>query len=205
MNKTLHTYGDSHAIHYGGWNKIKIDNLNILTNHLPGKLMYSFGRDMIDVVNNVKDGDMICFCFGEIDCRCHIHKYKSNWSSVIDDVVKNYFICIRKNINKFQNLKVFVFNVVPQLERELPQNAWIEAGNGLPTLGTDEDRKKYTLYMNSKLKEYCEEYKYVFFNVYDKYADERGYLRMELSDRNCHISNSIYMQEFLVNYLNQTL
>jgi len=200
---TLHTYGDSHAAHYGGWNKIKIDGLDIKLNHIPGKLMYSFGRDMMNVVNGVCLDDMVCFCFGEIDCRCHIHKYELNWKTTIDDIIIKYFQNIKINVDKFNNIKVLVFNVVPPLERELPENLWIEKGNGLPSLGSDEDRKKYTLYMNTKINEFCEKYGYVFFNIYDKYVNKRGYLSVELSDGNCHINNPIYMQEFLLNLINK--
>lgn len=201
----LHTFGDSHAIHYGGWDKINISGLTIIMNHLPGKLMYSFGRDRMSVVSsfNVVDDDMVCFCFGEIDCRCHINKFEPNWKKTIDDVVENYFINICDNVKLYKNLQVLVFNVVPPLERESPEYLWIEKGNGLPSLGTDVDRKKYTLYMNEKISENCVKYNYIFFNVYEKYINEKDYLREDLSDGNCHIKNPIYMEEFLINLLNK--
>jgi hypothetical protein len=201
MSKILHTYGDSHATkEYGGWNKININDLYIITNHIPGKLMFSFGRDQMIVVGNIKENDIVCFCFGEIDCRCHINNYEPNWETNIDSIVENYFITISKNV-KDKNLIVFVFNVVPPVERELPINNWLSVGAGLPALGTDEDRKKYTVYMNKKIKEYCEKFNYVFFDVYDKYIDEKGFLKRELSDTNCHISNPIYIEEFLKKYI----
>ena len=50
MNNILHTYGDSHASHHGGWERITIPGLMIKINHLTGKLMHSFGRDSMDVV-----------------------------------------------------------------------------------------------------------------------------------------------------------
>lgn len=203
--RTLHTYGDSHATRYGAWDKINIDGLKININHLGGKLMYSFGRDMLKVVSNINDGDIICFCFGEIDCRCHINKYEPNWEKNIDDVVENYFICIQKNVENFKNVKVFIYNVVPQLERELEYNKWTEIGAELPAMGTDKDRKKYTLYMNDKLREYCEKYDYVFLDVYNKYINEKGFLNEKLSDTNCHIKDPIYVKEFIVNYLNKTI
>jgi hypothetical protein len=51
------------------------------------------------------------------------------------------------------------------------------------------------------LKEKCFEKGYVFFDVYDKYADENGFLRKDLSDDNVHIRNGIYITEFINNYL----
>jgi len=201
MSKILHTYGDSHATHYGGWNEININGLTIKINHIPGKLMYSFGRDELIVVNNVKDNDMVCFCFGEIDCRCHINKYEPNWKNNIDGIVEKYFINIQKNVNKYNNLIVFVYNIVPPLERELPENFWVEKGNHIPTLGTDIDRKKYTLYMNEMLLKYCDIYNYTFLNVYDKYVNNKGFLNIEYADNNCHIKNPIFIKEFLINFI----
>ena len=203
MNKIIHTYGDSHATHYGAWDKITIPNLTVSINHFPGKLMYSFGRDSMDVVKNINENDMVCFCFGEIDCRCHINKFEPDWGKTIDDVVENYFINIKKNVEKYKNLTTFVFNIVPPLERELPENFSAEYynGNPIPALGSDIDRRKYTLYMNDKLKEYCKIYDYIFLNVYDNYVNEKGFISTEFSDGNCHINNPIYVEEFLMNFL----
>lgn len=200
-NLTLHTYGDSHAAKYGSWDKINISGLNIKINHLGGKLMFSFGRDKLNVVNNVANGDMVCFCFGEIDCRCHINKYEPDWQKNVDLLVEKYFANIVENVKKCENITVFVYNVVPPLERELDINKWVEIGNELPSLGTDEDRKKYTNYMNIKLKENCVKHNFIFFDVYNKYANDKGFLNQEYSDGNCHINNPIYMKEFLMDFL----
>jgi hypothetical protein len=195
----LHTYGDSHASEWGSWNKLGIQGLEVKINHIQGKLMYSFGRDEMEVVD-VKD-DMVIFCFGEIDCRCHINKYEPQWAENIDGIVEKYFEVIKKNIDG-KNLNVFVYNVVPPLERELPENFHTEIGNLLPSLGSDQDRKRYTLYMNERLRDCCRKYGYTFFDVYYKYVNKRGFLSTEYSDGNCHIKNPVFMREFLLNYFN---
>ena len=94
---TLHTYGDSHATHFGGWDGVTIDTIRISTNHLIGKLAYSFGRDKIQVVKGVNENDIILFCFGEIDCRCHINKYEPDWKLSIDNLIDTYFDTIKLN------------------------------------------------------------------------------------------------------------
>jgi len=198
---TIHTYGDSHASHHGGWSNIQNENIKINMNHFEGKLAFSFGRNEMRVVNNVNAGDIVIFCFGEIDCRCHINKYEPNWKESIDNLVESYFENIYRNIIGIDGLTVCVYNVVPPLERENPLNLWTEVWaneKGVPATGTDEDRKKYTEYMNLKLKENCEKYSFIFFDFYQKYSDNNGFLKRELSDNNCHIKNPIYIEEFIL-------
>ena len=74
----FHTYGDSHASKHGSWDRVNLDEVNIVINWLGPKTMYSFGRDkeMIIKRNEIGDNDFVCFCFGEIDCRAHINKYE---------------------------------------------------------------------------------------------------------------------------------
>lgn len=194
----FHTYGDSHASsEHGGWGTISIKGLSFNTNWLGPKLMYSFSKDKKKVVRDVDQNDIICFCFGEIDCRCHINKFEPNWEETIDVLVKNYFETIKLNVGLHNPSLVYVYNVVPPIEREKPKNLGLEGKSILPSLGTDEDRKKYTIYMNSKLKEFCKINGYIFLDVYNKYIDKNGFLIDELSDNNCHIKNPIYIIEFL--------
>jgi len=47
------------------------------------------------------------------------------------------------------------------------------------------------------LKEQCLLNDFIFFDIYDKYTDDRGFLKNELSDGNVHIDNPIYIKEFL--------
>jgi hypothetical protein len=189
---SIHTIGDSHS--GGGWT-------DIIQHHLGAILCYSFGKEKLnrcDIRNfNIIDGDTIVFCFGEIDCRCHIHKHVTDttpYRDIINNIVDNYFDAIELNISTSQiNLKnVCVYNVVPPIQR---YNTW--ENPEYPYLGTDEERKNYVLYFNEKLKEKCNEKAYIFFDVYDKYTDENGFLQKELSDGNVHIGNGCYINEFI--------
>lgn len=189
---TIHTIGDSHS--YYGWN-------GVINHHLGPILCYSFGKDILsrcDIRNfNIKNGDSIVFCFGEIDCRYHIHKHVSETNSfmnIIDNIVDNYFKAIELNINLLNlSLKnICVYNVVPPVQKHMTGE-----NEKYPFLGSDEERKIYTLYFNKKLKEKCNEYKYIYFDVYEKYIDENGYLRKDLSDGHVHILNGIYITNFI--------
>jgi hypothetical protein len=189
---SIHTIGDSHS--YNGWT-------GIINHHLGPRLCHSFGRDKLyccDIRNcNLKDGDTIIFSFGEIDCRCHIHKHineTTTYQAIINDIVENYFEAIKLNITNSQvKLKnVCVYNVVPPIQQyNTCENPYF------PYLGTDEERKTYVLYFNKKLKEKCIENNYIFFDIYDKYIDENGFLRKDLSDGNVHIKDGLSITQFI--------
>jgi hypothetical protein len=110
----IHTFGDSHS--YNGFSNIP----NILTHHLGPKLCFSIGRDGINIKDgyNVNNGDTVIFCFGEIDCRCHIHKHiteGADYKQIIDIIVTNYFKQIQTAVNTFNNINTVIYNVVPPI------------------------------------------------------------------------------------------
>ena len=130
-------------------------------------------------------------------------KFKPNWTDAIDNIVNTYFDTIKLNVGNHSKELVFVYNVVPPVEREHPDNIWMIGKSALPSLGTDEDRKMYTIYMNQKLKEKCLETGLRFFDVYNKYINNDGFLTSELSDNNCHIKNNIHIKEELIKILDE--
>jgi hypothetical protein len=187
---TIHTFGDSHS--KLGWEGIH----NLSVHHLGAKLCYSFGRDGIDLKNfKVEENDTVIFCYGEIDCRCHIQKYLTNdtdYINIIDKIVDEYFKQIKFSTSCFNNIKICVYNVVPAVEKEYASSC-IE----FPYLGTNNERKQYVLYFNKKLKEKCSEYGYIFFDIYNKYIDDNGFLNRNLSDDSVHIRDGIFIRKFL--------
>jgi hypothetical protein len=198
----IYTFGDSHAV--SGWKEL-YDILNdyLLLYGIGPRLCYSFGRDGLDLLNireaNVQNDDIVIFCFGEIDLRCNIQKYitkENTYDKIIDTMVEKYFVAIEKNVKQFEHLNICIYNVVPTVQKyntfEYPNH---------PFMGTDEERKIYVKYFNSKCKEYCNKYGYTFFDVYHKYCDRNGYLNKEYSDDNVHIEKSIFIVYFLYNYL----
>lgn len=186
----VHTFGDSHS--YYGWNNIP----NILTHHLGPKLCFSIGRDGINIKDdyNVNNGDTVIFCFGEIDYRCHIHKHITegiDYKQIIDIIVTNYFKQIQIAVNTFNYINTVIYNVVPPIQKHT-----VVENSEYPFLGTDEERKAYALYFNGKLKQNCIEYKFIFFDIYNKYIDGNGFLDKSLSDGNVHIRDGIHIKQF---------
>ncbi len=189
---TIHTIGDSHS--GSGWT-------NIIRHHLGPVLCYSFGQEKLNRCDirdyNIQDGDTIIFCLGEIDCRCHVNKHIKDtitYQDIINNIVNNYFEAIQLNVSISQlKLKnVCVYNVIPPIQR---YNTW--ENPEFPYLGSDEERKQYVLYFNEKIKEKCIEKGYIFFDVYNHYSDENGFLRKDLSDGTVHINDGIHISNFI--------
>ena len=194
---SIHTIGDSHS--YFGWSE------GVIKHHIGPLLCYTIGiqkLDRLDIRNyNIYDGDTIIFCLGEVDCRCHIHKHITDiltYEMIIDDIINNYFEAIDLNIT-ISNIKfkhICVYNVVPPVKKnDTSEN------QEFPFLGTDEERKSYVLYFNKKIKEKCIEYNYIFFDVYNDYSCENGYIINNLSDGHVHIKDSTYITNFINKYL----
>jgi hypothetical protein len=182
----VHTFGDSHC--NGAFESFK----SIKRHHLGAILCHSFGREKLNRLNikdyDVKENDTCIFSFGEIDCRCHIKKHitqNKSYKNIIDEIVQNYFNAIEINIKQYNNLNIYVYNVVP-----VPQlfNTWND--EGYPFIGTDEERKSFVLYFNKKIEENCKIYNFKFFNIYDKYIDKDGYLNKKYSDDHVHVANN---------------
>tara|TARA_B110000483_G_C17978459_1_gene458765 strand:- start:103 stop:705 length:603 start_codon:yes stop_codon:yes gene_type:complete len=198
----IHTFGDSHASNtISGWK----DCNDIITHHLGAKLCYTFGREILNLCDirkyDINDGDSLIFCFGEIDCRCHVHKHitaTTSYRDVIDSIIDSYITAININIyNSDINFKnICIYNVVPPIER---YNTYENIEQ--PYLGSDQERKQYVLYFNEILRDKCNENKWVFFDIYNKYIDNNGYLNKQLSDGNVHIKNGIHIQAFITNNL----
>ena len=191
----LHTFGDSHC--QWGWNCIP----NVISHHFGPKLCFSIGRDGIYIQTgyNVSNGDTVIFSFGEVDCRCHIHKHittDNDYTKIIDAIVTNYFVQIKKAVDVFDTLTTAIYNIVPPIQKyNTPEDP------DYPFLGTDEERKEYVLYFNYKLKQMCAEYNFIFIDVYNDYSDNNGFLNKSLSDGKVHIGDAQYLRLFVENNL----
>lgn len=192
---TIHTFGDSHSIF--PWKDINIKGVEIKCNHLGPRLMYSIGRDGFDISNyGINEQDIIIFCFGEIDCRRHVYKYKENYKQNIDMMVANYFKMIDSNKERFPNIRICIYNVIPPVrKKDAPVNPLF------PHSGTDAERKAYVEYANMKLREYCKNKGYTFFDIYNAYIDKYGFLNNKFKDGSVHIKNPIYIIKFIIDNL----
>ena len=195
---TIHTFGDANC--YCGWHGVN-------SHYIGPEFCYSFGRRNLskyDIMKyDVKRGDTIVLCFGERDCKYFIHQHiketRLTYQQIIDDTVEKYFETIHLKITYAQiELKhVCIYNVIPPVYRD---NTFDSCFYEMPS---NEEKKKYTLYFNKKLKEKCDEYGFIFFDIYDKYVNMDGYLDANLSDNRNYIKNGKYINEFRQKYLDE--
>lgn len=176
----IYTIGDSHAWHC--WLKVA----GVETRQIGPMTMYRFGQSHPIVVRDIPQDSMCIFCWGEIDCRCHVHKYQP-YTECIDGLVKNYIEVIKENQALVPN--IWIFNVVPPPRRKDA----ISENPAFPFLGTDEERLSYVRYMNQRLKEAWPK----FIDVYEHYCDKDGFLDMPKSDYHVHIAD----ERPLINWL----
>jgi len=184
-NKVIYTVGDSHCWH--AWLKIP----GVITRGMGPMTMYHFGLSRVNVVEGIPEDAIVCFCWGEIDCRCHVHKYQP-WQETIDKLVENYLYTIGLNAKTHKN--VWIYNVVPP-----PRKAKTPENPGFPFLGTDEERLAYVKYMNEKLKQGG----YPFVDIYDKLCDQDGFLIAEKSDGHVHIADEKPLIEWITERMSQ--
>ena len=194
------TTGDSHS--KAGWEDIRMEGVEIVINYLGAPLMYSFGRDYPNIVSKCMPFDVVVFCTGEIDMRCHIYKHSTTSEgrdTIIDDMVMSYFKAIEMNVNGLKGVTTSVYNVVPPTRQAtlLPEIRFY-----FPFVGSDEQRREATLYINDKLRAGCAERGYVFFDIYDKCTDEDGLLSPEVTAvwDGVHVRKCSLFMDFIKNH-----
>jgi len=189
MSKII-TFGDSHSMN--GWPDY------VIQNHLGPIMADFFGKEKLnclDISNyDINEGDHLIFCFGEIDCRCYISRMRHiDYVLLIENIVNEYVDAIEQNINKLnKNVNIWLFNAVPT-----SRIGDFEQHPLHPTLGSNNQRMEYTKIFNMFLSNITKIKKWGYFDVYDKYVDEHGFMEPKLSDFHCHIGNGIYVEEFI--------
>lgn len=200
----IHTFGDSHS--NTGWHSLPV-TYNIQRNHLGPKLAFTLGREKTNLLNlnnyNISSDDVVVFCFGEIDCRCHVHKHITpdmTYMHVVENIVDLYInaVCEIIDQSKIKPKRTCVYNVVP------PVNPGIKTkclNRDFPFIGSDHERKQYITYFNSLLKQKCKKHDFIFIDIYSDYADSQGFLNIKLSDRSVHIGNPCHLKKFIDAYI----
>lgn len=187
------TIGDSHC--EAGWNRINIPDVTINCEHIGPKLMYSFGKERWNLLNPLVLSDVIVFCFGEIDIRCHLFKRAITINDIqqeIDNLVSKYIMAIHTNIGHHQKIKPCVYFVPPTVKK-----GSVTEDIEYPFIGSDIARRIAVRYMNHRLSVSCKEKGFIFIDLYDSYCDKEGYLNKEMSDGSVHIGDTAPLISFI--------
>jgi hypothetical protein len=185
---TIYTVGDSHGWHT--WLNIH----DVKTDYVGGPMtMYSFGSsfpvDQVrDAMKSIPLDAIICFCHGEIDCRCYIHTHQP-WQLTIDSLVEKYIRTIDLYVIGRNPKLIWTYCVVPPVRNAI-------ASEGYPFRGTIEERIVYAKYMNKKLKEA----KYTFIDLYNQYSDLDGCMKEGIHDAHVHIEDPKILTEWIDSY-----
>lgn len=187
----IHTLGDSHAMY--GWRDIP----GVIVHHIGPKLAFSVGRDGLTIPSEfgIQSGDIVVFSFGEIDCRCHIHKHvtpEKSHKEIIDSIVTAYIERIVELSAKLPGVRCCIYNVVPPVQRHTTAE-----NREYPYLGTDEERRSYTLYFNTALATTCAAHGLIFADIYNAYATPEKYLNHKYSDGYVHINNPMFITTYI--------
>jgi len=167
--------------------------------------MFRIGRDNKIInfnKNEINKNDVIVFAYGEVDCRCHIHRQINtgrNEDDIINELVNNYYRTIKNNIVD-KTLKIIIVGVIPptkQYDYELLNGPILHE---FPFIGKDEDRVRYTNKVNKKLEELAVINDFIYFNPYLYYTREDGTLKYELSDSCVHLGDNSYFLESFKNF-----
>ena len=116
----LHTFGDSHRKYIYCYETDPDSVINKIIFNTGGPwTMSHFGLEKLNLLNikdhGVAEGDAVCFCFGEIDCRSHLCKPENfeKHKDLIDYMVPHYFEAIKENVEQYENLTTLIYNVLP--------------------------------------------------------------------------------------------
>ncbi len=192
----IYIFGDSHA-------RTNFKNLPLpfIDCHETSITMHRIGRDQIFPKYNysiVNDTNTYIFCYGEVDCRCHVVKQVNlgrDTNEVCETLVKNYIASIKHNFPFYKNI-ILCF-IPPTSNREEYERKF----NHFPFVGTDEERIYITNTINQLLEAEAKKEGFLFLDCSAYYKNEQGTLRAELSDGNVHIQENTFILDSLLELL----
>jgi len=188
----IYIYGDSHPLLL--FKDCRLSHTNLFQYAIT---MYRIGRDN-SIYNFRKDHNnanrIFCVCYGEVDVRCHIGSHIEKGRRLADicyELVLAYFNTIMNNITKYK--QIIIIAIPPPVAKE----DHTHNHPGIPFIGTNEERVHYTDVMNGLLKEFCDQFSYIYFNPYNSYKRDDGCLDYSRSDHCLHIGdNAHFLEEF---------
>ena len=147
-------------------------------------VVYGPDTALVDAVQKIQPqpGDVLILSCGESDVRCFI-KYQVENGADLDELLGGMVAAYieRAATLEVNGARVAISSITPPTTRERCSDLRFPAG------GTDEERVVYTRKLNALLAAGCPPRGLLFIDTFDKYADENGMIRLELSDGGVHV------------------
>ncbi len=191
--------GDSHSLFSFAWirNVVRLPQ-GPLTMHRIGRdglgTLSLFGQTSFFWPQTIlRRGDTIFLSFGEIDCRCHLANQIAagrTEEEVIRTLATSYIEALLRA--RQEGITLCVVSVTPPAYSQ-----YIDQFRTYKPSGSDTDRARYTLLLNTALMELCRAHAIPYLDTYRRYADAQGMLIHALSDGQTHIGKTLQVQKAL--------
>ena len=119
-------------------------------------------------------------------------------NEIIEELVTSYFNTIKNNITVYK--QIIISSITPPMCREKYESVYGPITHEFPFIGTNDERILYTQLTNNKLREYCNNYKYIFLDTYNYYSDN-GLLNFDKSDGICHITDNKHIHDKIISHI----
>lgn len=168
--------------------------------------MHRVGRDNTICNFNMDEHDensILCFEYGEIDCRCQIAKQIElgrDEDEIICALVTNYMNTIRNNSKAYK--KIVIVAVVPPTNYTEAIIMHGYANNNYPITGDNHIRVRYTNKVNQMLELISNSHGFIYFDPYNYYKNADGSLNGKFTHDYIHITLNVH---FLTEFCNKCL
>jgi lysophospholipase L1-like esterase len=180
LRPSLHVVGDSHAkFLFGGTPVFRLHYLGPVTMHRIAR----DGRSALLLSDlRIHDRDVVVWCLGEIDIRCHVipqaDRQNASVESIVRSLAERYLQSIAAIQRDAHGLRTVVLSVIP------PTN---QANNEeYPIAGSLTARIAARRLLNRALEEGCRVRGFLFLDPFESFENTEGALREDMSDGNVH-------------------
>ncbi|MBN1440396.1 MAG: SGNH/GDSL hydrolase family protein [Anaerolineales bacterium] len=180
----VHAVGDSHAkFIFRGAPDIRLHHLGPVTMHRIAR----DGRAALLLSDlGVHDRDIVIWCLGEIDVRCHLVPQARRQGVTVASLAASLAGGFLRSVSEIQKdaraLRTVILSVIPPTD-QAPNPAF-------PIAGTLAERVEARRILNRSLAEQCSAFDFHFLDPFDPFADPEGALRRSMSDGNVHVGPS---------------
>jgi hypothetical protein len=180
LRPSLHVIGDSHAkFNFQGAPGIKIHYLGPVT-------MHKIARDGRTAIRwkdlEIYDSDIVVWCLGEIDVRCHIidqaRLQNVPTETIVKKLAESFLLSVASIQREAGGLKTVILAVIPPTDQVNNKE--------YPLVGSLKERIEARRLLNEALRVNCLTQGFHFLDPFSEFTDPMGALKESMSDGNVH-------------------